>query len=280
MPEAGGGCMSLSIEVAGRSDVGWVRHNNEDCFGYHRRSGIYLVCDGMGGAAAGEVASKIAVDSVLGYCRQVVRRKENPPVPNPSEGVSARSDILANAIQLANRQIRSAAARNPEQRGMGSTLVALLVEDRMYSIAHVGDSRIYLFRQGTIQQLTEDHSLVMEHVRRGLMTVEQAQQSELQNIILRALGTEQTVEPDLGDLVAEPGDTLLLTTDGLTRHVSDDRILEIVAQASSCRKACVRLIDAAKQAGGEDNITCLIVRFAVQSWLGKVFREGPCVAGE
>jgi serine/threonine protein phosphatase PrpC len=266
--------MSLSIEVAGRSDVGYVRDNNEDRFGYDRRSGIYVVCDGMGGAAAGEVASKIAVDSVLGYCRQVVRSKENPTEPNAFEGVSARADILAKAIQLANRQIRSAAARNPEQRGMGSTLAALLVEDRMYSIAHVGDSRIYLFRQGTIQQLTEDHSLVMEHVRRGLMTVEQAQQSELQHIILRALGTEETVEPDLGDLVAEPGDTLLLTTDGLTRHVSDDRILEIVAQASSCRKACVRLIDAANQAGGEDNITCLIVRFAVGRTRKATIRRG------
>jgi serine/threonine protein phosphatase PrpC len=267
--------MSLGIEVAGQSDVGCVRTNNEDNFGYDWRYGIYVVCDGMGGEAAGEVASKLGVDAVLEYCRQAVKSKENRPAPKVFEGVSARANILANAIHLANQQIRSAAAQNLEHRGMGSTIVALLVEDRMYSVAHVGDSRIYLLRKGTIQQLTNDHSLVMEHVRRGLLTPEQAQHSEIQNIILRALGTEETVEPDLGDLVAEPGDVLLLTTDGLTRHVSDERILQIIGQAPSCKEACSRLIDAAKQGGGQDNITCLIVRFVEKSWLGKVFNEGP-----
>ncbi len=260
--------MTLSIEVAGRSDVGRVRGNNEDNFGYDRRHGIYVVCDGMGGEAAGEVASKIAVDSVLRYCRQVA--KTSRPAPT----------VLADAIRLANRQIRAAAAQNPEQRGMGSTLAALLVEGRMYSIAHVGDSRIYRLRQGTIQPLTEDHSLVMEHVRRGLMTAEQAQQSELQNIILRALGTEETVEPDLRDLSVEPEDTLLLTTDGLTRHLPDDRIREIVAPAPSCKIACAQLIDAANEAGGQDNITCLIVRFTAQSRLGKAFSGGRGPANE
>src|SRR5208282_6079493 len=249
MPEAGGDCMSLSIEVAGQSDVGCVRANNEDNFGYDWRYGIYVVCDGMGGEAAGEVASKIGVDSVLGYCRQVVKTKDNPPAPKVFEGVSARANVLVNAIHLANQQIRLAAAQDPAPRGMGSTIVALLVEGRMYSVAHVGDSRIYLLRKGTIQQLTDDHSLVMEHVRRGLITAEQAQRSDLQNIILRALGTEETVEPDLADLVAEPGDTLLLTSDGLTRHVSEGGILEIIDHASSSKEACSRLIDAAKQGG-------------------------------
>jgi len=255
--------MTLSIEVAGQSDVGCVRANNEDNFGYDCRYGIYVVCDGMGGEAAGEVASKIAVDSVLGYCRQVA--KTSLPALN----------VLAGALHLANRQIRSAAAQNPDHRGMGSTIVALLVEDRTCSVAHVGDSRIYLLRKGTIQQLTNDHSLVMEHVRRGLMTLEQAQRSELQHIILRALGTEETVQPDLSDLVAEPGDALLLATDGLTRHLSDERILKIVGNASSCEQACAQLIEAAKQDGGEDNITCLMVRFVEKSWLGRVFDTGP-----
>ncbi len=148
--------MSLSIEVAGQSDIGCVRTNNEDNFGYDWRYGIYVVCDGMGGEAAGEVASKIGVDSVLGYCRQAVKSKENSPAPKVFEGVSARANILANAIHLANQQIRSAAAQNPEHRGMGSTIVALLVEGRTYSVAHVGDSRIYLLRKGTIQQLTSE----------------------------------------------------------------------------------------------------------------------------
>ena len=201
----------------------------------------------MGGEAAGEVASKIAVDSVLDYCRQVVRKKEKDPASKIFEGVSARANILANAIQLANQQIRFSAEQNSEQRGMGSTLVALLVEGRMYSVAHVGDSRAYLLRKGTIQPLTQDHSLVMEHVRRGLITPEEAQHSQIQNIILRALGTEESVEADLSDLIAQPGDTLLLTTDGLTRHISDDGILEIIEGAASCRQAIERLIEAGRQ---------------------------------
>ncbi len=267
--------MSLSIQVAGRSDLGCVRSNNEDNFGYDWRCGVYVVCDGMGGEAAGEVASKIGVDTVLDYCRQLADDKERRLAGAQFESVSARANVLASAIQIANQKIRSAAAQNPEQRGMGSTITALLVEGAMYSIAHVGDSRAYLLRKGAIQQLTNDHSLVMEHVRRGLITPEQAQRSEIQNIIIRALGAEDSVEPDLSDLVAEPGDTLLLTTDGLTRHISDDGILEIIEHAPSCMQACEQLIDAGKQAGGHDNITCLMMRFVEKSWLGKLLDGGP-----
>jgi serine/threonine protein phosphatase PrpC len=267
--------MSLSIQVAGLSDLGCVRGNNEDNFGYDWRYGIYVVCDGMGGEAAGEVASKIGVDSVLDYCRQVAKNKESRVPTRVFEGVSARANILAGAILVANQQIRSSAAQNREQRGMGSTIVAVLADSEGYSIAHVGDSRIYLVRKGTIQQLTQDHSLVMEHVRRGLITPEQAQHSEIQNIILRALGTEDNVEPDLSDLVAQPGDTLLLTSDGLTRHVSDKGILEIIDHAPSCRKACEGLIEAARAGGGQDNITSVIVKFVEEPWLKKVFNSGP-----
>jgi protein phosphatase len=267
--------MSLGIQVAGQSDLGCVRSNNEDNFGYDWRYGVYVVCDGMGGEAAGEVASKLGVDFVLDYCRQTVKSKDSGSPSNVFEGVSVRANILASAIQSANHQIRLSAAGNPQQRGMGSTIVAVLAEGGEYSIAHVGDSRIYLLRNGTIQQLTQDHSLVMEHVRRGLITAEQAQHSEMQNIILRALGTEDHVEPDLSDLVAQPGDTLLLTSDGLTRHVSDQGILEIVGHASSCRRACESLIEAAKQGGGHDNITCLILKFEEEAWLKKLFGGGP-----
>jgi len=267
--------MSLGIQVAGLSDLGCVRGNNEDNFGYDWRCGVYVVCDGMGGEAAGEVASKVAVDSVLDYCRQAVKNKESRPPIQVFEGVSARANILATAIQTANQQIRLSAAQNPKQRGMGSTIVAVLVDGGMYSIAHVGDSRIYLLRKGTIEQLTQDHSLVMEHVRRGLITAEQAQHSEIQNIILRALGTEEHVEPDLSDLVAQPGDTLLLTSDGLTRHVSDQGILEIVDRASSCKQACESLIDAAKQGGGQDNITTLILKFEEETWHRRLFGGSP-----
>jgi protein phosphatase len=247
-----------------------VRTNNEDRFGYDSRRGIYVVCDGMGGEAAGEVASRIAVDAMLDHFRQADRSARSP-IPG-FEGVSTRARTLAGAIRFANQAIRNAARQDPTCRGMGSTIVAVLVEGGSYSVGHIGDSRIYLLRNGNIQQLTEDHSLVMEQVRRGLITQEQAQCSEMQNVLDRALGTNDTVEPDLSDMAAEAGDTLLLTSDGLTRHVSNREILQIASSAPSLAQACQSLIEAAKEAGGDDNITCVLLRFVKQSWFGSMFK--------
>lgn len=188
----------------------------------------------------------------------------------PLRACLLRAGTLGGVVQLANQTIRRNATQNINCQGMGSTIVAVLVEGEAYSVAHVGDSRVYLLRKGNIQQLTEDHSLVMEQVRRGLITEEQARHSELQNVIVRALGTADAVEPDLSDLVAEPGDTLLLTSDGLTRHLTDAEILAIAGPPSSLHDACQRLIAAAKAAGGQDNITCVLLRFVRQSWMRKV----------
>jgi protein phosphatase len=162
---------------------------------------------------------------------------------------------------------------------MGSTIVAALVRGNSLAIGHVGDSRIYLVRQGSIQQLTQDHSLVMEQVRRGYITLEQAQKSEMQNIILRALGSEEMVEADIEDLVAVPGDLLLMTSDGLTRHVQDEEILKIVQEQADLEQACSQLLQIAKDRGGDDNITCLLVRMVDRPWyqsvLNKLFFGGP-----
>jgi PPM family protein phosphatase len=262
--------MNLMVEVAGKSDVGCVRTNNEDNFGYDVRYGIFVVCDGMGGQAAGEVASKMGVDSVLDYFR-----RSNGHWPAPArkfEGVSNRATALGNAIDRANRAVYSASHEGErEHAGMGSTIASVLVQDNFYSIGHVGDSRIYLVRDGQIQQLTNDHSLVMEQVRRGLMTVQEAERSEIQNIILRALGSEEDVEPDLDDMVAQPDDTLLLASDGLTKEVKDPDILKIVQSASSLQQACDGLIKAAKDHGGDDNVTCLLIRLAEQPWYKRLF---------
>jgi len=255
--------MTLSVQVAGQSDIGCVRRNNEDFFGYDEPCGIFVVCDGMGGAAAGEVASRIAVDSVLEYCRN--NRRDEAIHAHDSEGVSTRAAFLAAAVRYANQRIHSSAAQNPEQRGMGSTIVAVLVAGAAYSVAHAGDSRVYLLRNGTIEQLTEDHSLVMEQLRHGLITAEQARRSEVQNVITRALGTEENVSVDLRDLSAQPGDTLLLASDGLTRHIEDAEILSIVSAAPSSKEACAQLVAAALKAGGHDNVTCLVLRFVEQS---------------
>ena len=268
--------MALAVKVAGRTDVGCVRANNEDNFGYDSRYGIFVVCDGMGGQAAGEVASKMGVDILLDYFRKLGSAPKNQPVNGrPASG----AEILAGAIQLANRTIFQAGQEQNGQSGMGSTIVAALLRGNSLSIGHVGDSRIYLIRQGMIQQLTEDHSLVMEQVRRGFITLEQAQKSEIQNIILRALGSEESVEADVEDLVILPGDRLLMTSDGLTRHVSDDEILAIVKASGNLEQACNELVETARQRGGDDNITCLLVRVEDRPWyrniFSKLFYGGP-----
>ena len=268
--------MALAVKVAGRTDVGCVRANNEDNFGFDSRYGIFVVCDGMGGQAAGEVASKMGVDIMLDYFRKLGSAASDH---GPAGQAASGAESLASAIQLANRMIFDAGKDQNGQAGMGSTIVAALLRGNALSIAHVGDSRIYLIRHGAIQQLTQDHSLVMEQVRRGYITLEQAQNSELQNIILRALGSEESVEADIEDLLTLPGDLLLMTSDGLTRHLKDEEILAIVRRSHNLETACNELVETAKQRGGDDNITCLLVRVEDRPWyrniFGKLFYGGP-----
>jgi serine/threonine protein phosphatase PrpC len=266
--------MALAVEVAGKTDVGCVRTNNEDNFGFDSRHGIFVVCDGMGGQAAGEVASKMGVDILLEYFRS----QHSDSTDQSLNGQNGSSQSLANAIQLANKTIFEAGQQQNGRNGMGSTIVAALVRGNSLAIANVGDSRIYLVRGGTIQQLTQDHSLVMEQVRRGYITLEQAQQSEMQNIILRALGAEEAVEADIEDLVTLPGDILIMVSDGLTRYVPEEDILKIVQRRRDLQQACGELVKRARDCGGDDNITCLLVRIVDRPWYrkfwGKLFFGG------
>jgi len=266
--------MNLSIQVAAKTDVGCVRKNNEDNFGYSRDLGLFVVCDGMGGMAAGEVASKLAVEKMRDYF-MAARNGSFPQVGKPVEGASQRGNALASAIHAANEAIYAAAEKGESHRGMGSTIVAVLADRRqpLFSIAHVGDSRIYLLRRGSMQQLTNDHSLVMEQVRRGMITRQEAEKSEMQNIIIKALGPEPEVEPDVDERMAQPGDQLLLATDGLTKLVPDDRIQSIVQGASSQDAAVADLIKTAKDKGGEDNITCILLRFERVPWYKQWFQS-------
>ena len=192
--------MSLALEVAGRSDVGRVRPANEDHFGYDEGLGVFVVCDGMGGHAAGEVASQIAVDTVLGFFRERKPSVQESPYLDDAP-LGAR--LLAEAVKKANQAILDYADEHKNTSGMGTTLVAARFYDGVFSIANVGDSRIYLFREGQLLQLTEDHSLVMEQVRRGMITLDQAKRSSAQNIITRALGTDESTLPDLGEFPAQ-----------------------------------------------------------------------------
>lgn len=265
--------MTFSLQIAGKSDVGCVRSNNEDNFGYDARHGIFVVCDGMGGQAAGEVASKMGVDALLTFFRDIAEKKA-PPI-KAFDGVSERANALGSAIMLANASVFHAShGGEREHAGMGSTVAAALIERNFLAIGHVGDSRVYLIRNGVVQFMTNDHSLVMEQVRRGLMTQQEAERSEVQNIILRALGSEETVEPELEDMVLAPGDTILLASDGLTKHVRDETMLRLLEANPDLEGACEALISAAKEHGGDDNITCLLVRVSKLPWYKRLFGKG------
>lgn len=250
----------LTLMVAGRTDVGTVRTNNEDSFAYDTSRGIFVVCDGMGGHAAGEHASRIAVESILDYFLQ-----PRELVGHVFEGVSERANALAGALQLANQAIRKEAAENPDRTGMGTTVVAVCVEGNLFSVAHIGDSRAYLLRSGMLQQLTLDHSLVTEQVNLGFVTAEEAANSDMQNVITRSLGIEDSAEPDLADHGLAEGDFLLLCCDGLSRYVPDKRMIEIIERAESLDAACEQLIETAKTLGSDDNITCILIRAVAES---------------
>jgi len=237
----------LKLEAAGRTDVGQVRTSNEDAFGYCVEDGVFALCDGMGGAAAGEVASRIAVDTLIERLCEA-RSQEN------------RRRVLEDAIADANQRVHSRAEREAALRGMGTTLVALAIGGDHALIGHVGDSRCYLFRKGKLIRKTLDHSLVDEQVRLGQLTQDEADHSPLRNVITRAIGTQNSVAADIGELDLRPGDILLLCSDGLTRELPDDNIALLLKEEGDLDELCSRLVNAAKAAGGHDNITAVLVR--------------------
>lgn len=242
--------MSSNVKVAALRDVGCVRTNNEDNFAYNPALDLYVVCDGMGGMAAGEVASSIACSVAL---------ETFAAQPETTAGV----DKLSAAIHATNTAVREASARNAEQHGMGTTLVAAVVEGSKAWIGNVGDSRAYLLQDSRCVQLTVDHSYINELVRNGTVKVEDIHSVNLngfKSVITRAIGAAATVDPDFFAVDLVDNDTLLLASDGLTRYVDSAEINELV-DIADLDASCQRLIDAAKAAGGADNITCLLLRY-------------------
>ncbi|MFY9854498.1 MAG: Stp1/IreP family PP2C-type Ser/Thr phosphatase [Terracidiphilus sp.] len=237
----------VSYAVAVISDCGSKRSSNEDAFGVSAEHGVYVVCDGMGGAAAGEVASELAVSEVL---RVLSSRADAVPF----------GEVVNDAVRAANQTIHSRAQHDPELHGMGTTLVGIVTEGRRVLVFNVGDSRCYRMRSSSLVQISQDHSLVEEQVRMGRITHAEALRSPHRNVITRALGTEISVEPDLFELKAEAGDLFLLCSDGLTNELPDPLIESMLAADLSLNELCARLVDAANRAGGRDNITCLLVR--------------------
>lgn len=239
--------------AAAVTDRGRKRSSNEDAFGFSVEHGAYVVCDGMGGAAAGEIASSLAVREVL---RLLERRA------NGQDGADVPPLLLVaeQAVAAANETIFSHAQSNEQHSGMGTTLVMLVAEDSHVWVLNVGDSRCYRLRNRSLEQLTLDHSLVEEMVRMGRMTPEEALQSPMRNVITRALGTQSQVTPDIFTSEAEPGDLFLLCSDGLSREISDRQIESILCNDLPLEEMCSQMVSAAKKAGGNDNITCLLVR--------------------
>ena len=249
----------MVIAVGAKTDVGLKRSHNEDNLCVDPDSGLYVVCDGMGGRNAGEVASRLAVETIQKHFREAHDNAALPMTGDYDRQFSAKTNRLASAIRLANQVIRMGAKEQTGQEGMGTTVVSVAFNGPVLSVAHVGDSRIYLIRGESIQPLTADHSLVAEQVRRGMMTEEEAERSPQKNIITRALGVEDTVDVELDEVPLMQGDTVLLCSDGLTRGVKPAEILDVIRREKEPQAASDRLVDLANAAGGLDNTTVILV---------------------
>ena len=240
--------VALHLAAAAQSDVGSVRHANQDAWSYSVEAGVFVVCDGMGGAAGGEIASRTAAEALLEHLSPLLPSHRN-----------ARA--IAQAVCGANRRVHTRAAHEPALQGMGTTLVALVCrEGGSIAVVHVGDSRCYRLRRGTLARLTDDHSLIAEQLRMGVLTEEQAAASPIRNVITRAVGTRRSVAPEVQLLETEPEDLYLLCSDGLTRELPDAAIEILLRRPAPTLEARnATLVAAALAAGGRDNVTSMLV---------------------
>ncbi|MCP4804354.1 MAG: Stp1/IreP family PP2C-type Ser/Thr phosphatase [Proteobacteria bacterium] len=248
----------MRITSCGITDVGMKRTNNEDNYLVNDELNLFVCCDGMGGHVGGEYASAIAVNTV----EEVLTTIEQDPdvtLPDAENPVERSREKLRYAIRLAGKRIFEKAAAEPEYKGMGTTALALLLDSGNFYIAHVGDSRGYLLREGRIEQLTEDHSLVYQKVKEGVLTPEEAKTHKLRNIITRSLGYMEEVEVDLQVRAIRRGDKFMLCSDGLSNFVSTAEIGELLHR-NAPQQAARQLIQLACDRGGDDNITCVAVR--------------------
>jgi len=250
---------ALSFEARGLTDVGQRRDHNEDAFLVDEGLGLYVVADGMGGHAGGGTASRLAVETIQQSVRAA--RTADPGAFGAGIGVedSFLPDVLRDAVEAACAKIFETAQAEPSLAGMGTTVTAALVDGRVAFVAHVGDSRCYLVRQGRIYQVSEDHSLVNEQIKAGAMSPDEAKHSRFKNIITRSVGFEQQVQVDLMGLDLEPGDAIVICCDGLSNLVEDAEILQIVEEVP-LDQAPDRLVALANARGGDDNITVVVIR--------------------
>ena len=262
------------------SHRGRVRHANQDACAALPEHGVFVVCDGIGGAAAGEVASHLATKAFLQALSEPIPAQPRPNSTRAASTPASSSNAsqyppdhphtrLDEAVRAANQAVFRHSRKSQNLRGMGTTLVAALLDDTVDApaiwLAHVGDSRAYRFRRGTLHLLTADHSLVEEQVRAGILSAREAAASPMRNIITRAIGSQPAVEPEIATHAAQPGDLYLLASDGLTRELADAEIASVLSQipdrttAAHLEVACQALVDAANAHGGRDNITVLLL---------------------
>jgi serine/threonine protein phosphatase PrpC len=234
------------MRVASMTDPGRVRRSNEDSFFADGALGLFIVADGMGGHAGGEVASRVAIATIAELMKSRLTEAD-------ADG------LIRSAIEQANTTIRAQAEADPTLQGMGTTLVLAFCRGDSIHLAHLGDSRAYLIHNGSLQRLTEDHSLVAQMVKSGQLTAEEAPRFHLRNVVTRSLGNQKLTEPDLAVVEWNAGDFLLLCSDGLTNMVDESELRSLIAGGGAdLERSCREAIDLANQNGGRDNITAVL----------------------
>ncbi len=252
----------MKLTSAGRTHVGMKRAHNEDSLRLFREENLFIVADGMGGHASGEVASQMSVETLAEFFRATAEDDEITWPYKMDKGRKYEENRVVTGVKLSNRRIHEAASRDAKLKGMGTTIVVtFFVNDTCY-IGHVGDSRVYRYRDGALRQLTEDHSLLNDYIKMRQLTPEEIEAFPHKNVIVRALGMKDTVQVDIMNEGPQPGDVYLLCSDGLSGMITDPQIAEILRRdGDDLDLKCEQLIDAANENGGTDNITVILVRY-------------------
>jgi protein phosphatase len=250
------------LEAYGRTDVGRRRKLNEDSFLVAPEYNLYAVCDGMGGHNAGEVASKMAIETLQSFVEKSHREKEITWPYGLDVELSFEGNRIQTALKLANKKVFKAADNREEYTGMGTTVVAALVVGKMLTIGSAGDSRCYLLRDGVLKQLTTDDSWVSAAWAEGILNAEEIERHPLRNVITRAVGAKETLEVNIVEQELQNGDLALLCSDGLHSMITNEQILKVLTPLpESLEDGSARLVAAANEAGGKDNVTVVLLRY-------------------
>ncbi len=254
--------MGYKLNIVGKTDVGRKRKNNEDTYLVDSDLGLMIVADGMGGHASGEVASKLAAELCSEQIKKALQTGHVPIFyhvpPNPK--LDGRSVILGDCVKYANYAVYEAAQSNPANKDMGTTIVAALWLDDRMAVAHVGDSRLYVYHEGKLVQRTVDHSFVQEQIALGKIKAEDAEKSDMKNLLTRSVGNQADVDVDVMEVFLQTGDSILICSDGLTKMLPDKKIESVFKEEDEPKRISEKLIELANQAGGADNTTVVVAR--------------------